>query len=68
MRCFFMYLDNFSSKNLIGVSSSLAILIGDTLSAEEISILSAFFNTLGDNLSLIASKKAIEENSQNSNC
>ena len=43
-----------SGKNLIGLSSSVAILISENLSTEDIALLGAFFTTVGDNLSLIA--------------
>lgn len=60
-----MCFDNLSSCNLIGLSSSLAILLGENLSADEASILAAFFTALGDNLAIIATKKSIEESSNN---
>lgn len=60
-----MCFDNLSSQNLIGLSSSLAILVGENLSSDEASILSAFFNAFADNLAIIAAKKSIEESSQN---
>lgn len=41
-----------SGCNLIGLSSSLSIYLCENLSEEEISALSAFFTTLGDNLAL----------------
>ena len=56
-----MCLSDLSSQNIIGLSSSLSILISQDLSTNEISLLSAFFNTLGDNLAIIATKKSIED-------
>lgn len=56
-----MCFNNLSSCDLIGLSSSLAILLGENLDADELSILSNFFNSLGDNLGIIATKKAIQE-------
>lgn len=56
-----MCLNNFSSCNLIGASSSLALLISENLSSDEIATFGAFFTTLGDNLALIAIAKAKEE-------
>lgn len=56
-----MCFNNLSSCDLIGLSSSLAILLGEDLTADELSILSVFFNSLGDNLGIIATKKAIQE-------
>lgn len=46
-----------NSNNLIGLSSSLAIILSENLSSDEIVILAAFFSTLGDNLALIAATK-----------
>lgn len=54
-----MHCNDVSSSNLIGLSSSLAILVSEQLSTNEISILSAFFNSLGDNLAIIATERSI---------
>ena len=54
-------MDKLSSCNLIGLSSSLAILISENLSLDEIGILAAFFTALGDNLSLIATSKGLND-------
>lgn len=54
-----MLFNNVSYQNLIGLSSSLSLLISENLSSEEISVLGAFFTTLGDNLSLISTQKAL---------
>lgn len=45
-----------SSCNLIGLASSLAILLSQDLSSDEVATLGAFFTILGDNLSLIATR------------
>lgn len=60
-----MCFSDLSSCNLIGLSSSLAILLGENLTADELSILSNFFNSLGDNLGIISAKKSIQESSSN---
>ncbi len=60
-----MCFSDFSSCNLIGLSSSIAISISNNLSADEISILSIFLNSLADNLGIIATKKSIEESNKN---
>lgn len=62
-----MCFNNLSSSNLIGLSSSLAILLSEELSTDEISLLGAFFTTLGDNLSLIATRQSIDDSKQSSN-
>lgn len=59
--------NNLSSSNLIGLSSSLAILIGEELSVDELSILATFFTSFADNLAIIAAKKSIEETNGNYN-
>ena len=56
-----MNLSDLSGCNLIGLASSLSILLGENLSANELNILSAFLSSLGDNLALIAAAKSIEE-------
>ena len=56
-----MNLSSLSGCNLIGLSSSLSILISDNLSADDIGLLAAFLVSLGDNLALIAVQKALEE-------
>ena len=60
-----MCFSDLSSCNLTGLASSLAISIGDNLTADETSILSAFLNSLSDNLAIIATKKSIEESKNN---
>ena len=47
-----MNLSNLSGSNLIALASSLAILISQDLTTDEIGVLSAFFTALGDNLAL----------------
>lgn len=56
-----MNLNDFSSCNLIGLSSSLAILVSEDLNANELSLLAAFFTSFADNLAIIAAKKSILE-------
>ena len=63
-----MCFSDLSSCNLIGLASSLAIAIGEDLTANEVSILSAFFTAFGDNLAIIATKKSIEESNENQSC
>lgn len=53
-----MCLNSFSSSNIIGLSSSLAILIGEDLTAEDAALLAAFFTSFADNLAIIATKKS----------
>lgn len=53
-----MCFDNISGCNLIGLASSTAIVISKDLSSDEISLLGAFFTSLGDNLALIAASQA----------
>lgn len=48
-----MNLSNLSGSNLIVLASSLAILIAQDLTTDEIGIWAAFFSALGDNLALI---------------
>ena len=48
-----------SGLDLVGLSSSLAILISKNVDIEDLGILAAFFTTLGDNLALIATSKSI---------
>lgn len=47
-----MNLSNLSSSNLIALASSLAVLISQDLTSDEIGSLAAFFSALGDNLAL----------------
>ena len=47
-----MNLSNLSGSNLIALASSLAILISQDLTSDEIGSLAAFFSALGDNLAL----------------
>lgn len=63
-----MCLDNLSSCNLIGFSSSLALLVGNDLSADELALLSTFFTSFADNLALIATTKSTSENTFDNNC
>jgi len=56
-----MCFSDFSSCNLIGLESSLAIAVGEELDADELAVLAAFFTAFADNLAIIAAKKALEE-------
>ena len=47
-----MNLSSLSGSNLIALASSLAILISQDLTTDEIGLLAAFFTALGDNLAL----------------
>lgn len=49
--------NNCSGANLIGLASSLAILISEQFDADELNILASFFSALGDNLGIIAACK-----------
>jgi len=61
-----MGLSNLSSCELIGLASSLAIAIGENLSADDVASLAAFTTALGDNLAIIATQKS--QNLDNTNC
>ena len=56
-----MCFSDLSSCNLIGLTSSLAIAIGEDLTANEAAILAAFFTAFADNLSIIATTKSRDE-------
>ncbi len=49
-----MCIKDLSSCELIALASSIAVFLGENLSNEEISTLSAFFSSLGDNLAIIS--------------
>ena len=55
-----MFFSDFSSYNLIGLASSLAIAIGEDIDADELAVLAAFFTAFADNLAIIAAKKSLE--------
>ncbi|MFR6022446.1 MAG: hypothetical protein ACLUHC_05945 [Clostridia bacterium] len=61
-----MGFSNLSSCELIGLASSLAIAIGENLSANDVASLAAFTTALGDNLAIIATQKS--QNLDNANC
>lgn len=61
-----MGFSNLSSCELIGLASSLAIAIGENLSADDVASLAAFTTILGDNLAIIATQKS--QNLDNANC
>ena len=56
-----MNVSNLLGYNLIGLSSSLSILISENMSAIDIGILASFIVSLGDNLAVLATTKALEE-------
>lgn len=47
-----------SGCELVTLANVLAVQIGQSLSVDEVSLLAAFFTSLGDNLALIALTKA----------
>lgn len=61
LEVYFMCFSDFSSCNLIGLASLLAISVGENLSADELAVLAAFFTAFADNLAIIATKKSMEE-------
>lgn len=61
-----MCFSDLSSCNLIGLASSLAIAVGEDLTADETAILAAFFTSFADNLAIIATTKASDK-SQDTN-
>ena len=61
-----MGFSNLSSCELIGLASSLAIAIGENLSADDVASVAAFTTALGDNLAIIATQKS--QNLDNANC
>lgn len=48
---------SYSGFDLVGLSSSLAVLISQNFDIEDLGVLAAFFTTLGDNLALIATSR-----------
>ena len=52
-----MNYSNLSGCNLIGLASSIAILISENATVSEMTILSGFFSSIGDNLAVLASTK-----------
>ena len=58
--------NNLSGCDLIGLSSSLAIWLGEELSSYNLALLSNFFSALGDNLGIISTTKSNNSDS-NSN-
>ncbi len=60
-------LTNLSSCEWIALASSLAISIGQNITADEAGILSNFFSALGDNLGIISSENSNNNSNSNSN-
>ena len=56
----------FSSTDYIILASTLAIALGEELSGDDINILASFFAVLSDELALIASIDACNENEESS--
>ena len=50
-----MCISDLSGCNLVGLASSIAILLAQGLTSDEIGVLSAFLVSIGDNLALISS-------------
>ena len=51
--------NNCDGYNLVGLASSLAILISQEFDNEDLGILAAFFTSLGDNLALLLSTRGL---------
>lgn len=49
-----MCLTDLSGSELVGLSSAIAVVLADGLSADEAGILGDFFSSIGSNLSLIS--------------
>ena len=62
-----MCFSDLSSCNLIGLASSLAIRIGQNLSADEAATLAAFSTAFADNLAIIALQKSKKNGEENYN-
>lgn len=56
----------FPGSDLVLLAAAIAIILSDGLSADDTSILSGLFNSIGDNLAIIAIKKQLLENSNSS--
>ena len=54
-----MCFSDFSSCNLIGLASSLAIAVGEDMDENELAVLATFFTAFADNLAIIAAKKSL---------
>lgn len=50
-----------SSNDLVLLAATIAIALAEDMSVEDISIFSALFTAVGDNLAIIATKKGICE-------
>ncbi len=49
-----MCISDFSNCELVALSSTISIAISKEFSKEDLAILSAFFNTIGDNLAILS--------------
>ena len=56
-----MKISDLSGCNLVGLSSSIAIFLSENMSALDLGILAAFLTGLGDNLTILATTKALQE-------
>ncbi len=56
-----------SSCEWIALASSLAISIGQNVTADEAGILSNFFSALGDNLGIISAENSSDNSNSNNN-
>ena len=58
-----MNFSDLSGCNLVGLASSIAILISENTTVTEMTILSGFFSSIGDNLAILASTKPSQSSS-----
>lgn len=49
-----MCISDFSNCELVALASTLSIAISKELTKEDLAVLSAFFNALGDNLAILS--------------
>lgn len=57
-------LEDMSPEQIVYLASTLAIAMSKNLSIDEMSLLSDFFSVLGDNLGMIASRKALSNDTE----
>jgi hypothetical protein len=56
-----MCLENLSGCELVGLASSLALIICENITEDEANLLSLFFSSLGDNIGMIGASKSNQE-------
>jgi urea transporter len=56
----------FPGSDLVLLAAAISIILSDGLSADETSILSGLFTSIGDNLAIVATKKQFSENNNSS--